>query len=48
MSRVNEKPVIREQPPGKSRLWWGIAIAVPLAITAGVLTKARIEQLQRV
>lgn len=45
MSRVNEKPVIREQPPGKSILWWGIAAAVPLAITAGVLTKARIEHL---
>jgi HlyD family secretion protein len=45
MSRVNEKPVIKEQPPGKSILWWGIAAAVPLAITIGVLTKARIEQL---
>ncbi|MCJ8279759.1 MAG: HlyD family efflux transporter periplasmic adaptor subunit [Rivularia sp. ALOHA_DT_140] len=29
-----------------SKLWWGIAAAVPLAITAGVLTKARIEQLE--
>ncbi|MGB6296321.1 MAG: HlyD family efflux transporter periplasmic adaptor subunit [Rivularia sp. (in: cyanobacteria)] len=45
MSRVNEKPVIKEQPPGKSKLWWGIAAAIPLAITAGVLTKARIEHL---
>ncbi|MEA5593903.1 HlyD family efflux transporter periplasmic adaptor subunit [Rivularia sp. UHCC 0363] len=44
MSRVSEKPVPREKPPGKSILWWGIAAAVPLAITAGVLTKARIEQ----
>lgn len=47
MSRVREEPVPREQPLGKSRLWWGIAAAVPLAITAGILTKARIEQLQR-
>ncbi|WP_414619112.1 HlyD family efflux transporter periplasmic adaptor subunit [Calothrix sp. CCY 0018] len=49
MSRVNEKPPIREQlkeqPPGKSILWWCIAAAIPLAITAGVLTKARIERL---
>ena len=45
MSRVSEKPVIKEQPPGKSKLWWGIAAAVPLAITAGVLTKARIDRL---
>ncbi len=46
MSRVSEKPVPKEQPPGKSILWWGIAAAVPLAITAGVLTKARMEQLK--
>ncbi len=46
MSRVSEKPVPKEQPLGKSRLWWGIAVAIPLAITAGVLTKARIEQFQ--
>ncbi len=44
MSRVSEKPVSREQPLGKSRLWWGIAAAIPLAIAAGVLTKARIER----
>ncbi|WP_228060072.1 HlyD family efflux transporter periplasmic adaptor subunit [Plectonema radiosum] len=47
MSRVSEKPVPRERPPGKSILWWGIAAAVPLAITAGVLTKARMEQLEK-
>lgn len=46
MSRVNEKPVPTEQPLGKPKLWWGVAVAVPLAITAGVLTKARIEQLE--
>ena len=46
MSRVSEKPVAKEQPLGKSRFWWAIA-AVPLAITAGVLTKARIEQLEQ-
>ncbi len=46
MSRVSEKPVPREQPPGKSIFWWSIAAAVPLAITAGVLTKARIDQLE--
>ena len=43
MSRVNEKPIKTEQPPGKSRLWWGLPAAVPLAITVGVQTKARIE-----
>ncbi|MBV6627629.1 MAG: HlyD family efflux transporter periplasmic adaptor subunit [Rivularia sp. (in: Bacteria)] len=47
MSRISEKPVPREQPLDKSRLWWGIAAAVPLAITAGILTKTRIEQLEK-
>ena len=46
MSRVNEDPPITEQPPEKSYLWWGIVAAVPLAITVGVLTKARIERLE--
>lgn len=47
MSRVSEKPVAREQPLRKSIFWWCIAAGVPLAITAGVLTKARIEQLEK-
>ncbi len=47
MSRVSEKPVPREQPLGKSKFWWAIAFSVPLAITAGVLTKAKMEQLEK-
>ncbi|MEL7245228.1 MAG: biotin/lipoyl-binding protein, partial [Cyanobacteria bacterium J06573_2] len=46
MSRVTEKPINTEQPLDRSKLWWGIAAAVPLAITVGVLTKARIERLE--
>jgi HlyD family secretion protein len=49
MSRVTEKPkpteqsINREQP----KIWWGIAVAVPLVIAAGVLGTAKIEQLKK-
>ncbi len=46
MSRVSEKPRLREQPIDKSKVWWIVAM-LPVAITAGVLTKVKVEQLKK-
>ncbi|MBW4611790.1 MAG: HlyD family efflux transporter periplasmic adaptor subunit [Desmonostoc vinosum HA7617-LM4] len=49
MSRVTEKPkpseqtLTREQP----KIWWSIAMALPVLIAAGVLGTAKIEQLKK-
>ncbi|MDF5710534.1 MAG: biotin/lipoyl-binding protein [Nostoc sp. S4] len=49
MSRVTEKPKPTEQTfnPEQPKIWWGIAIAVPIVIAAGVLGTAKIEQLKK-
>jgi HlyD family secretion protein len=48
MSRVTEQPKFKEQPLEQPKIWLGIAIALPVAIAAGFLATARIEQLQKV
>ncbi|MEM7725718.1 MAG: HlyD family efflux transporter periplasmic adaptor subunit [Cyanobacteria bacterium P01_A01_bin.45] len=48
MSRLSENPTHVEQSLGKTRLWWGIFLALPIAIAAGLIATARIEQLRRV
>ncbi|MEA5505361.1 HlyD family efflux transporter periplasmic adaptor subunit [Halotia wernerae UHCC 0503] len=47
MSRVTETSSI-EQPldPEQPKVWWGIAVALPIAIAAGLLTTAKVEQLR--
>ncbi|NDJ25462.1 HlyD family efflux transporter periplasmic adaptor subunit [Nostoc sp. B(2019)] len=49
MSRVTEKPKPSEQPLNheQAKIWWGIAVAVPIVIAAGVLGTAKIEQLRK-
>jgi HlyD family secretion protein len=49
MSRVTEKPKPSEQPLNREqpKILWGIAVAVPLVIAAGVLGTAKIEQLKK-
>lgn len=47
MSRVTEKPKLTEQALEKSQLWLKVAIALPVAIAAGVLGTTRIEQLKK-
>ncbi|MDJ0733288.1 MAG: HlyD family efflux transporter periplasmic adaptor subunit [Nostocaceae cyanobacterium] len=47
MSRVREKSRFIEQPLEKPNLWWGVAVALPVAIAAGALTIARMEQLKQ-
>ncbi|WP_138497710.1 HlyD family efflux transporter periplasmic adaptor subunit [Nostoc sp. PA-18-2419] len=49
MLRVTEKPKPTEQTfnPEQPKIWWGIAIAVPIVIAAGVLGTAKIEQLKK-
>ncbi|MEM7556993.1 MAG: HlyD family efflux transporter periplasmic adaptor subunit [Cyanobacteria bacterium P01_A01_bin.84] len=48
MSRLSESPTQSEQSLTKSRLWWGILLALPIAIAAGLIATAKIEQLRRV
>lgn len=43
MSRVTEQTRLSEQP----QVLWAIAIAVPVTVAAGVLTMAKLEQLQK-
>jgi HlyD family secretion protein len=49
MSRVTEKPKSREQPldPEQPKIWWGIAVALPVAIAVGLLATAKFEQLKK-
>ncbi|MEH2006361.1 MAG: biotin/lipoyl-binding protein, partial [Nostoc sp.] len=49
MSRVTEKPKPSEQPLNREqpKIWWGIAVAVPVVIAAGILGTAKIEQLRK-
>lgn len=47
MSRVTEKPKSTEQPLEQPKVWWGIAVALPVAIAAGFLATAKIEQLKK-
>ncbi|MBW4674439.1 MAG: biotin/lipoyl-binding protein [Desmonostoc geniculatum HA4340-LM1] len=49
MLRVTEKPKRTEQTfnPEQPKIWWGIAVAVPIVIAAGVLGTAKIEQLKK-
>ncbi|MFN6571692.1 HlyD family efflux transporter periplasmic adaptor subunit [Dendronalium sp. ChiSLP03b] len=48
MSRVTETKS-RQQPleQEQSKVWWGIAVALPIAIAAGLLTTAKVEQLKK-
>jgi HlyD family secretion protein len=50
MSRVSEKPQFREQPPEgneRKKVFWGLAIVIPVVIVTGALTLARMEQLKQ-
>lgn len=47
MSRVTEKPKLREQPLDQPKVWWSIAVALPIVIAAGVLGTAKVEQLRK-
>ncbi|BBD57471.1 secretion protein HlyD [Nostoc sp. HK-01] len=49
MSRVTEKPRSRQQilDPEQPKIWWGIAVALPIVIAAGLLTTAKVEQLKK-
>ncbi|HLO89252.1 MAG TPA: HlyD family efflux transporter periplasmic adaptor subunit [Nostocaceae cyanobacterium] len=47
MSRVTERPRLTEQPLEKSKIWLGIAVALPVAIAAGILATAKMEQLKK-
>lgn len=47
MSRVTEKPKLREQPIEQPKIWWSIAVALPIVIAAGLLGTAKIEQLKK-
>ncbi len=47
MSRVTEKPKLTEQLLEQPKVWWGIAVALPVAIAAGLLATAKVEQLKK-
>ncbi len=47
MLRVTEKPKLREQPIEQPKIWWSIAVALPIVIAAGLLGTAKIEQLKK-
>ena len=49
MSRVTEKPSSRELllESEQPKIWWGIAVALPIVIAAGLLTTAKVEQLKK-
>jgi HlyD family secretion protein len=50
MSRVTEKPRSKELllDPEQPKIWWGIAVALPIVIAAGLLTTAKVEQLKKI
>ncbi|AFZ59838.1 biotin/lipoyl-binding protein [Anabaena cylindrica FACHB-243] len=47
MSRVTDKPELKEQGLEKSKVWLKVAVALPVAIAAGFLATAKIEQLRK-
>jgi HlyD family secretion protein len=47
MSRVTEKPRLTEQAVEQPKVWWSIAVALPIVIAAGVLGTAKVEQLRK-
>ena len=50
MSRVSEQPQLIERPPEgneRKKVFWGLAIVIPVVIVAGALTLARMEQLKQ-
>ncbi len=50
MSRVTEKQGSKELllDPEQPKIWWGIAVALPIVIAAGLLTTAKVEQLKKI
>ena len=48
MSRVTETRSKQQLlDPEQPKVWWGIAVALPIAIAAGLLTTAKVEQLRK-
>ncbi|WP_353929121.1 HlyD family efflux transporter periplasmic adaptor subunit [Okeanomitos corallinicola TIOX110] len=47
MSKVTEKPNLTEEALEKSKVWLKVAVALPVAIAAGFLATAKIEQLKK-
>jgi HlyD family secretion protein len=47
MSRVTEKPKLTQQALEKSQIWLKVAVALPVAIAAGFLATAKMEQLKK-
>ncbi|UKO99509.1 HlyD family efflux transporter periplasmic adaptor subunit [Nostoc sp. UHCC 0870] len=49
MSRVTEQPSSREQPLEleQPKIWWGLAVALPVAVAAGLLATAKFEQISK-
>ena len=47
MSRVSEKPSLREQAVEKPKLWWMIT-ALPLVIAVGMLGVAKVSQINKI
>ncbi|QLE58045.1 HlyD family efflux transporter periplasmic adaptor subunit [Nostoc sp. TCL26-01] len=49
MSRVTETPRSREQQLDleQPKIWWGLAVALPVAVAAGLLATAKFEQLRK-
>ncbi|WP_066376813.1 HlyD family efflux transporter periplasmic adaptor subunit [Anabaena sp. CA = ATCC 33047] len=49
MSRVSEQPRSREQPLEleQPKIWWGLAVALPVAVAAGLLATAKFEQIRK-
>ncbi|MEO0967037.1 MAG: HlyD family efflux transporter periplasmic adaptor subunit [Cyanobacteria bacterium J06639_18] len=46
MSRLGESPRQNEESLGKSKLWWVIALTLPIVVAAGILATAKVEQLR--
>lgn len=49
MSRVTEERRSREQSLDleQPKIWWGLAVALPVAVAAGLLATAKFEQIRR-
>jgi HlyD family secretion protein len=46
MSRVSDKPRLREQPIDKPKVWW-VLVILPVVIAAGLLAKVKFEQISK-